>query len=149
MIHIKPSALLAALLVAASAASAQDGPQRLAAVQLNAGIHNIRAEVALRPDERATGLMHRRTLGANEGMLFVFDEPAVQCFWMKNTLLPLSIAFVGDDGRIVSLADMQPQSLQSHCSARPVRFALEMNQGWFAKRGLREGSRLSGAPFGN
>jgi uncharacterized protein len=149
MIHVNRRLLVAALLALAASAFAQDRPQQLAAIPLSAGIHVIHAEVAKRPDERAIGLMFRESLGANEGMLFVFEVPAQQCFWMKNTLLPLSIAFVGDDGRIVNVADMQPRTLDSHCSARPVRFALEMNQGWFAKRGLKQGSRLSGAPFGS
>lgn len=80
-------------------------------------------------------------------MLFVFEQPAGQCFWMKNTLLPLTAAFVADDGTIVNLVDMKPQTLDSHCSVRPVRFVLEMNQGWFAKRGIQAGARLSGPPF--
>jgi uncharacterized membrane protein (UPF0127 family) len=83
----------------------------------------------------------------NEGMLFVNDDPDVRCFWMRNTLIPLTIAFLADDGTIVNLADMQPRSESSHCSAQPVRFALEMRQGWFAKRGLKAGSRLRGKPF--
>jgi uncharacterized membrane protein (UPF0127 family) len=77
-------------------------------------------------------------------MLFVFQSASRQCFWMRNTLIPLSIAFIDDDGSIVNIADMQPRSDDSHCSAKPVRFALEMEQGWFAKRGLAAGSRLSG-----
>jgi len=145
--------LLAAAAAAAAAAAvstlaaAQDGPQKLPAITLNAGIHNIRAEVAQTPDERATGLMFRQTMPAQDGMLFVFEQPATQCFWMKNTLLPLSIAFITDDGTIVNLDDMKPQTLDSHCSAKPVRFVLEMNQGWFAKRGLKAGTKLQGAPF--
>ena len=84
---------------------------------------------------------------AHEGMLFVFEEAGVQCFWMRNTPLPLDAAFVADDGRIVNIASMQPHSEQSHCSEKPVRYVLEMNQGWFAKRGLKPGSALSGSPF--
>lgn len=139
----------AAALACCVAASAQTGPQRLGAIRLNAGIHNIEAEVAQSPDERATGLMFREKMDANHGMLFVFEAPArTQCFWMKNTLLPLSIAFLADDGTVVNVADMQPQTTASHCSLKPVRYALEMNQGWFAKRGIGAGARLSGAPFG-
>jgi hypothetical protein len=82
----------------------------------------------------------------NEGMLFIFEQPSVQCFWMKNTLLPLTAAFVTDDGSIVNLADMKPQTTDSHCSAKPVRYVLEMNQGWFARRGLSAGARLAGLP---
>jgi hypothetical protein len=83
----------------------------------------------------------------SEGMLFVFDQPAVQCFWMKNTLLPLSVAFVHDDGTIANIEEMQPQTLDSHCSAKPVRDVLEMNKGWFAKRGIKAGAKLEGKPF--
>lgn len=83
----------------------------------------------------------------HEGMLFIFEQPAVQCFWMKNTPSPLTAAFVADDGTIVNLADMQPLSEQSHCSAKPVRFVLEMNQGWFGKRAIQPGFKLLGEPF--
>ena len=108
---------------------------------------NIHAEVAQTPEQRAIGLMFRPTMAPQDGMLFVFEEPATQCFWMRNTLLPLSAAFIADDGSIVNIADMKPQTDDSHCSAKPVRFVLEMNQGWFAKRGLKAGSKLQGAPF--
>ena len=111
-------------------------------------MHSIRAQVAVTPDQRATGLMFRREMPTNEGMLFVFEQPSLQCFWMKNTLLPLSIAFLADDGTIVNLADMQPQSLDGHCSSKPVRYALEMNRGWFAARGIKPGMRLGGIPGG-
>ena len=80
-------------------------------------------------------------------MLFVFEEPSQQCFWMKNTLLPLTAAFVADDGRIVNLVDMKPQTLDAHCSREPVRYVLEMNQGWFAKKGIKAGSKLNGDLF--
>lgn len=147
MIYIKTliSAALAALLSAT--ALAQSGPQQLPAIQLSAGMHLIQAEVAETQEQRATGLMHRKSMPVNAGMLFVFEQPGVQCFWMKNTLLPLSIAFVADDGSIVNIADMQPMSEASHCSAKPVRFALEMNQGWFAKRAIKAGARLQGGPW--
>jgi uncharacterized membrane protein (UPF0127 family) len=133
---------------AAFAAGAQDGPQSLQAITLHAGMHNIHAEVARAPQERAIGLMFRPEMAQQDGMLFIFEEPATQCFWMKNTLLPLSVAFVADDGTIVNLDEMKPQTLDSHCSAKPVRFVLEMNQGWFAKRGFKAGAKLRGAPFG-
>ena len=137
----------AALALLVACAAAQDAPQRLASISLSAGMHNIRAEVAQTDIERAIGLMHRREMPPHEGMLFVFEQPAVQCFWMKDTPLPLSIAFLADDGTVVNIADMKPQSLDSHCSAKPVRYALEMNQGWFAKRGVKPGFKLAGAPF--
>ena len=113
-------------------------------IELSAGMHRIEAEVASNSGDRATGLMHRPSMPAQRGMLFVFPEAGVQCFWMKNTLIPLSIAFIDDNGRIVQIADMQPQSLDNHCSNRPVRFALEMNAGWFRSRGLAVGAKISG-----
>jgi uncharacterized membrane protein (UPF0127 family) len=128
-------------------AQAQTAPQKLPTVQLNAGMHLITAEVAKTPQQRAIGLMHRERMGANEGMLFIFEQPSVQCFWMKNTLLPLSIAFLADDGRVVKIDEMQPQSLQEHCSGEPARYALEMNQGWFEKRGVKAGDHIGGGPF--
>ncbi len=135
-------------LIAATAAIAQTGPQPpLPTIRLNAGMHLIQAEVATTPTERATGLMFRKEMAANAGMLFAFEQPAVPCFWMGNTLLPLSIAFLADDGSVVNIADMKPQTTDSHCAEKPVRFALEMNQGWFAKRGVKPGSRLQGGPF--
>ena len=137
-------ALLAAL--ATTPVGAQQ-PQQLPMVTLNAGMHNVQAQVAASPDQRQIGLMYRREMPTNEGMLFVFEDASRQCFWMRNTLLPLSIAFVADDGTIVNLADMKPMTEDSHCSSKPVRYALEMNAGWFAKRGIGPGSKLGGAPF--
>lgn len=110
-------------------------------------MHNIIAQVAQTPEQRQIGLMFRREMPAHEGMLFIFEQPATQCFWMRNTLLPLSAAFVDEDGTIVNIEDMAPRTDASHCSTRPVRFVLEMSQGWFAKRGLKPGYKLSGAPF--
>ncbi len=152
MIYIKSfahrAAALLALIFGCALAAAQDGPQpRLPTIDLTAGMHVIRAEVAQTPAQQATGMMFRKEMGANEGMLFVNAQAEVRCFWMRNTLIPLSIAFIDDDGRIVNIADMQPQSDASHCSAKPVRFALEMRQGWFAKRGITAGTRLRGTPF--
>ena len=138
-----------AVLCLAALASAQEGPQKLAPVRLNAGIHNINAELASTPQQREIGLMFRTAMPANDGMLFAFEQPAQQCFWMRNTLIPLSVAFIGDDGSVVNIDDMKPQTLDSHCSAKPVRFVLEMNEGWFAKRGIKAGSRLRGGPFGS
>ena len=115
--------------------------------QLQAGMFQIDAQVAATPKQREIGLMFRQEMAAHEGMLFVFEQPQQQCFWMKNTLLPLTAAFVDEDGTIVNLADMKPQSTQSHCSDQPVRFVLEMNQGWFAKRNIKKGFKLKGPLF--
>lgn len=131
----------------AQAANAGSPQLHLPRVELRAGMHRIDAQVARTPDQRAIGLMHRKEMPAHEGMLFVFEQPAVQCFWMKNTLIPLTAAFVADDGSIVNLADMQPQTTDSHCSQQPVRYVLEMNKGWFAQKNLRAGAKLSGPPF--
>ena len=143
------TALVAALLgLWTTVTPAQDGPQlALPRVELTAGMHRIDAQVAQSPQERQIGLMHRKEMPPHEGMLFIFEQPATQCFWMKNTLLPLTAAFVADDGTIVNLADMKPQALDSHCSTQPVRYVLEMNQGWFAKRSIKAGEKLQGAPF--
>ncbi len=138
---------LLAALAFATTTGAQTMPQKLPAISLGVGIYLINAEVAQTPDQRAIGLMNRPTMGVSDGMLFAFEAGATQCFWMKNTLLPLSIAFIGDDGAIVNIIEMKPQSLESHCSTKPVRFALEMNQGWFAKRGIKAGSKLTGQPW--
>ena len=145
-----PRHLLAALaLVSASLAShAQESPQmNLPRVALSAGMYQIDAQVAQTSAEHQTGLMYRTEMPQHEGMLFVFPQPRQQCFWMKNTLLPLTAAFVADDGTIVNLADMKPQTTDSHCSTKPVRYVLEMNQGWFARKNIKAGTRLAGAPF--
>ena len=132
----------------AGTALAQEQPQlTLPRVPLQAGIYQIDAQVALTPDQRQIGLMYRPDMPQHEGMLFVFEQPSEQCFWMKNTLLPLTAAFVADDGTIVNLADMKPRTTDSHCSAKPVRFVLEMNQGWFAKKSIKAGYKLAGKPF--
>jgi uncharacterized protein len=142
------SIILSLLITVTLGASAQEGPQlNLQRIKLSAGMHQIDTQLAMTPIERQIGLMNRPTMPAHEGMLFVFEQPTKQCFWMKNTLLPLTAAFVADDGTIVNLEDMKPQTLESHCSTKEVRYVLEMNQGWFAKRGIKAGSKLSGVLF--
>ena len=127
---------------------AQNSPQMdLPRIKLSVGMHLIDTQVAASTNQRSIGLMFRKDMPQSEGMLFVFEQAAVQCFWMKNTPLPLTAAFVADDGVIVNLADMKPQTTDSHCSAQPVRFVLEMNQGWFEKKGVKAGFRLTGKPF--
>src|SRR6478735_10477755 len=113
-------ALIAAC--AATLALAQDPQMTLPRVKLGAGMHQIDAQVAATPDQRMTGLMYRQEMPQQEGMLFVFEYPSQQCFWMKNTLLPLAVAFVDDDGTIVNIDEMAPQTLDSHCSTQPVRY---------------------------
>lgn len=143
-------ALFCAAVACSTASYAQDNPQmNLPRTPITAGMYLIDTQVAATPDQRATGLMFRQHMPQGEGMLFVFDFPSEQCFWMKNTQLPLTAAFVADDGTIVNLADMKPQTTDSHCSTKPVRFVLEMNQGWFAQKGIKAGLRLRGPAFKN
>lgn len=115
-------------------------------IPLKVGNHRIIVEVAADDSTRGRGLMFRESLPPNHGMLFVFPEAGQQCFWMKNTPLPLSIAFIDATGSIVNLADMQPQSLDTHCAIGPVLYALEMEQGWFAGNNIRAGAQIQGLP---
>ncbi len=141
-------ALLSCLLTLGNLAQAENLPQMdLPRIQIAAGMHLIDTQIASTEQQRATGLMFRKDMPQTEGMLFVFEQASQQCFWMKNTLLPLSAAFVADDGTIVNLVEMKPQTTDSHCSTQPVRFVLEMNQGWFQKKGIKAGFKLGGAPF--
>lgn len=135
--------LLLALWFAALFPALAQQPQ-LPTVQLVAGMHAIRAEVADNMEGRMQGLMYRKAMAQNSGMVFVFDENAAHCMWMKNTLIPLSVAYLADDGSIVNVEDMKPQTEDSHCAKKPVRFALEMNAGWFASKGLKPGAKLRG-----
>ncbi len=123
--------------------------QQLPVVQLRAGMHLIRAEVAADYETRGRGLMYRKTLAPNSGMLFVFDAPALQCMWMKNTDLPLSVAFLDAQGAVINIEDMQPHTEDSHCAKRPALYALEMEQGWFARRGIKAGMKLDGLNTGS
>jgi hypothetical protein len=126
---------------------AQTAQTELPRLQLQAGMYQIQAQVAATPEQRAIGLMNRPDMPQHEGMLFVFDQPQVQCFWMKNTIMPLTAAFIADDGSIVNLADMKPQTIDSHCSEKPVRYVLEMKQGWFAAKQIRKGYVLKSSIF--
>jgi hypothetical protein len=117
---------------------------QLPKIELTAGFHRIEAEVAADQPTRMTGLMNRPSMPANRGMLFAFPRAERHCMWMRNTLLPLSVAFLDEDGRILNIEDMQPQTEDNHCAARPARFALEMNLGWFSAKGLKPGLRIGG-----
>jgi uncharacterized membrane protein (UPF0127 family) len=150
------AAMAAVLAAAALFAAAPFTPARaqpfteaqaaLPKTQLSAGIHVIQAEVARTEETRERGLMFRKSLDGNDGMLFVFEQPDRQCFWMHNTPLPLSIAFIADDGMIVNIEDMAPETDDTHCSRKPVRYALEMAQGWFATHGISAGKKIDGLP---
>ena len=133
--------LVAALISVPLPAAAGPG---LPTLELAASVHRIEAEVANTFPSRTEGLMFRRQLGSNRGMLFVFTEAAQHCMWMRNTYIPLSVAFIDEAGDIINIADMQPQTEDNHCAVRPARFALEMNVGWFRQRGIAPGQRIAG-----
>ncbi len=134
------STLLAMLLISAQAAA----QQKLPVTTLTIGMHLVKAEMAVNDEERSVGLMFRREMGPNEGMVFRFPNPKQVCMWMKNTLLPLSVAFVDEDGKIINIEDMQPETEVAHCSKRSARYALEMNQGWFRKKNIKPGTAIEG-----
>lgn len=113
-------------------------------IELTAGMHRIEAEVVNTQESRMRGLMMRQSMPAHRGMLFVFDADARHCMWMKNTLLPLAVAFLDGQGRIINVEEMLPQTEDNHCAAKPARYALEMNAQWFSKRGLGAGTSLLG-----
>ena len=113
-------------------------------MELSAGFHRIEAEVAASDQNRQVGLMNRKAMPQQRGMLFVFTQNNTHCMWMRNTLMPLSVAFIDDEGYIINIEDMQPQTEDNHCARQPVRYALEMNLGWFAQRGIKPGVKLGG-----
>jgi len=136
------AAALAGLMLCSGSALAQQ--PALPTIALSAGIHVIRAEVAGTMASRSQGLMQRKSMAQGSGMLFLFDQSASHCMWMKNTLIPLSVAFIDARGEIVNIADMQPLDESTHCAARPVPYALEMNLGWFRQRGISAGALIKG-----
>jgi uncharacterized membrane protein (UPF0127 family) len=133
--------LVASPLLTSSVAQATDKT-----VSLSIKSFRVQAEVADRPASRARGLMYRDSLADNHGMLFVFDAPSRQCMWMKNTPLPLSVAFIKADGQIANIAQMQPQTETIHCASEDVLYALEMAQGWFWARAIKPGNLVQGLP---
>ncbi|MCL2525023.1 MAG: DUF192 domain-containing protein [Betaproteobacteria bacterium] len=140
---MKGKKLLAVASLAASLSAAW-AQTPLPVIELTAGFHRIEAEVAATDRSRQIGLMNRPAMAAQRGMLFVFAEENTHCMWMRNTQLPLSVAFIDAAGGIINIEEMQPQTENNHCARRPARYALEMNAGWFAKRGIGPGSKLRG-----
>jgi uncharacterized membrane protein (UPF0127 family) len=136
----------ASIALALTMPAAQAQQKKFPVVSLNAGLYVIQAEVAATEAEREQGLMYRNSMGQNEGMVFLFGAPARVCMWMKNTNIPLSVAFIDADGTIVNIEDMQPQTLDSHCGKKPVPYALEMNLGWFKRKNIAPGSKIEGLP---
>lgn len=118
----------------------------LPTIELKTGIYRIQAEVADTPKAREVGLMNRTSMPTNSGMLFIFEQKAGHCFWMNNTKIPLSIAFIADDGKIVNIEEMQAETTNNHCPKAAVRYALEMNKQWFSDRVIAPGSVITGLP---
>lgn len=146
-----PRMLLAGALLALSAFAAPSSAQvkaqpTLPTTRLTANIHVITAELANTPQSRSTGMMFRERIEPNHGMLFIFENKEQHCFWMRNTLLPLSIAFIADDGTIVNIEEMKARDESSTCPKKEIRYALEMEKGWFAQRGIKPGGRIGGLP---
>jgi uncharacterized membrane protein (UPF0127 family) len=135
--------ILIALLTYTVSASAQTAPA-MPRLELKAGFYRVEAEVAANQEDRMRGLMQRSRMAAHQGMLFVFPQTERHCMWMKNTLIPLSVAFLDEAGSIINIRDMRPQTEVSHCADAPARFALEMNRGWFADKGVKPGMRILG-----
>lgn len=127
-------------------ASVGTAAETMPVITLSAGMHVIQAELAATAAQRAQGLMHREKLAPNAGMVFAFGAPARVCMWMKNTPLPLSVAFLDRQGVVLNIAEMQPHTTTSHCSKQPAHYALEMEQGWFANKGIKPGSVVKGLP---
>ncbi len=135
--------LAAALLFAAFAAS---GDVSFKTGHVKVAGHPLKVELAITEPQREQGLMFRKQLGHDDGMLFLFDEPGYHSMWMKNTLIPLSVAFIDGDGRILNIVDMEPQTLDAHTAAGPAVYAIETNKGWFAEKKIKPGDRVSGLP---
>jgi uncharacterized protein len=138
------AALLATLFSLALPASAQAPAPTFPRTELSVGMFRVNAEVAASEDLRMYGLMYRKELPSNAGMVFIFETSQQYCMWMKNTLLPLSVAFIDDTGKIINVEEMQPQTENSHCAERPARFALEMNKGWFKDKNFKAGTKIGG-----
>ena len=138
--------LLAFSLAAALPVPAQDARKAARIAQVKVGPHPLRVEVVTTDEDRARGLMHRKSLGANDGMLFIFDEPGYHSMWMKDTLIPLSVAFVDAGGVILNILDMEPHTLHPNMSAGPSIYAIETNKGWFAGKKVKAGDKVTGLP---
>ena len=144
--HRPLRATLVATVAGLSLCALAQEPQKFDVISLTAGINVIKAEVAAAPAQRERGLMLREKMAPNDGMVFVFEGPAEVCMWMKDTILPLSVAFIDGTGKIINIEDMQPQTLESHCAKKLVRYALEMNLGWFKQKNIKPGTVIGGLP---
>jgi len=132
------------LIGAVLALSVSSAPAQQPEIMLTVNDQHLTVEVAYTEATRMQGLMHRRMLPQSRGMLFVFREPALHGMWMMNTYVPLSVAFLDERGIIINIADMEPHTRVTHSATRPAKYALEVNRGWFAKRGVKPGLRVEG-----
>jgi uncharacterized membrane protein (UPF0127 family) len=137
---VRYSLAVAALALAVPAAASAQMPE----IPLTVAGHRLTAEIAGTDATRMQGLMHRRILPESRGMLFVFREVTHHAMWMLNTYIPLSVAFIDERGVIINIEDMKPHTHDTHPAAKPAKYALEMNQGWFSKRGIKPGARIEG-----
>lgn len=135
---------LGKIVVALGAVVAAQVHAQMPRMDLAAGFHRIETEVAFTDAMRQQGLMHRQSMPQNQGMLFVFPFAARHCMWMRNTDIPLSVAFIDKEGKILNIENMKPHTENSHCAASDAPYALEMNAGWFAQRGVGPGKKISG-----
>jgi len=142
--RLRPLRFLAAAFLLASAHALAAVPLRT--VEVRVGPHPLKVEVAATESDRERGLMFREKLGPDDGMLFVFDDPGYYTMWMKNTLIPLSVAFIDGGGVILNIVDMEPQTLDPHGAAGPALYAIETNKGWFAAHSVKAGDRVTGLP---
>lgn len=138
--------LFAILLLTSSSIALAQVNVGLPTIELKTGIYRIQAELADTPKAREIGLMNRTSMPNNAGMLFIFEQKAGHCFWMSNTKIPLSIAFIADDGKIVNIEEMQAETTNNHCPKAAVRYALEMNKQWFSERVIVPGTTVTGLP---
>ena len=147
MLNLIRHTLITGLLALTTSLSlAQSTNTSLPIIELKTSIYRIQAEVASTPQARQVGLMNRSSMPTDSGMLFIFDQKATHCFWMSNTKIPLAIAFLADDGKIVNIEEMQAETLNNHCPKVPIRYALEMNRQWFSQRAIGPGSVIQGLP---
>ena len=146
LIFIRQSIFIGLVVLTANPSLAQNINTNLPVIELKTGIYRIQAEVASSPQARQVGLMNRSSMPTDSGMLFIFDQKATHCFWMSNTKIPLAIAFLADDGKIVNIEEMQAETLNNHCPKAPIRYALEMNRQWFSQRAIGPGSAIQGLP---
>lgn len=139
--------VLAVFLAAPALAQDKDkAPPRLKSIPVKVAGHALKVEVADSDESRSRGLMYRQGMPRNEGMLFIFEDVGYHSMWMMNTYIPLSVAFIDGDGKILNILDMEPKTQDTHTAAGPARYAIETNKGWFAEKKVKAGDKVTGLP---